>query len=78
MLFRDHVGRADILVVAVGKPKMVPGDWIKPGAVVVDVGINRQPDNTLCGDVDFSTAVERVSYITPGAYFRSFFYLAYC
>jgi methylenetetrahydrofolate dehydrogenase (NADP+)/methenyltetrahydrofolate cyclohydrolase len=56
---------ADILVVAVGKPGIVRGEWIKPGAVVVDVGINRLPDGKLCGDVEFETARQRASWITP-------------
>ena len=56
---------ADILVVATGKPGTVTGDMIKPGAVVVDVGINRMPDGRLAGDVDFDSAREKASYITP-------------
>ena len=56
---------ADILVVAVGKPGIVPGEWVKPGAVVIDVGINRQPDGSLIGDVGFDAALERASWITP-------------
>jgi len=60
-----HVGRADILVVAVGKPGIVKGEWIKPGATVIDVGINRREDGTLTGDVDFATASERAAWITP-------------
>jgi len=60
-----HVRQADILVVAVGKPGLVKGDWIKPGAVVIDVGINRLDDGRLVGDVDFAAAVERASWITP-------------
>ncbi|MDR5874907.1 bifunctional methylenetetrahydrofolate dehydrogenase/methenyltetrahydrofolate cyclohydrolase FolD [Halomonas sp. CUBES01] len=60
-----HVRRADIVVVAVGKPGVVKGEWIKPGAVVIDVGINRQEDGTLQGDVDFAVAAERASFITP-------------
>ena len=62
---RKYTSLADILVVATGKPKMVTGDMIKPGAVVVDVGINRMPDGNLAGDVDFDSAKERASYITP-------------
>ena len=61
----EQVARADILVVAVGQPGMVKGGWIKPGAVVIDVGINRMPDGALCGDVEFETAKERASWITP-------------
>lgn len=60
-----HVGRADLLVVAAGKPGLIKGSWIKPGAVVVDVGINRLADGTLVGDVEFAAAAERASWITP-------------
>jgi methylenetetrahydrofolate dehydrogenase (NADP+)/methenyltetrahydrofolate cyclohydrolase len=56
---------ADVLVAAIGKARFVPGDWVKPGAVVIDVGINRLPDGSLCGDVDFESAVENASWITP-------------
>jgi methylenetetrahydrofolate dehydrogenase (NADP+)/methenyltetrahydrofolate cyclohydrolase len=59
------VGQADIVVAGVGKAKFVQGAWIKPGAIVIDVGINRMPDGKLCGDVDFDTAKERASWITP-------------
>jgi methylenetetrahydrofolate dehydrogenase (NADP+)/methenyltetrahydrofolate cyclohydrolase len=52
-------------VAAAGKPGLVKGEWIKPGAIVVDVGIHRQADGSLCGDVDFATASERASWITP-------------
>ena len=62
---RDEVGRADILVVAIGKAGLVRGDWIKPGAVVIDVGVNRSPSGKLCGDVEFETAKGRASAITP-------------
>jgi methylenetetrahydrofolate dehydrogenase (NADP+) / methenyltetrahydrofolate cyclohydrolase len=62
---RRHVGQADIVVVAVGRPGIVPGEWIKPGAVVIDVGINRLPDGSLCGDVGFEAARERAAWITP-------------
>jgi methylenetetrahydrofolate dehydrogenase (NADP+) / methenyltetrahydrofolate cyclohydrolase len=62
---RQYTSIADILVVATGKPKMIAGDMIKPGAVVVDVGINRMPDGKLAGDVDFDSAREKASYITP-------------
>ncbi|WP_136067959.1 bifunctional methylenetetrahydrofolate dehydrogenase/methenyltetrahydrofolate cyclohydrolase FolD [Modicisalibacter radicis] len=62
---KNHVQRADILVVAVGKPGVVSGEWVKPGAIVIDVGINRQPDGSLVGDVDFASAASRASYITP-------------
>jgi methylenetetrahydrofolate dehydrogenase (NADP+)/methenyltetrahydrofolate cyclohydrolase len=56
---------ADILVAAVGKPRFVKGDWIKPGAIVIDVGVNRDADGKLCGDVDFAAAKEHASWITP-------------
>ena len=59
------VRQADIVVAAVGKARMVQGDWIKPGAIVIDVGMNRLPDGTLAGDVDFSAARESASWITP-------------
>ncbi len=62
---QSHVERADILVVAVGKPGLVRGEWIKPGAVVIDVGITRQPDGSLAGDVEFDAASERAAWITP-------------
>ena len=62
---KTHCQRADILVAAVGKPKMITGDMIKPGAVVIDVGINRLPDGKLCGDVDFESAKEVAAFITP-------------
>ena len=55
----------DILVAAVGRAKMVKSDWIKPGAVVIDVGINRGEDGKLCGDVDFDEAAHVASAITP-------------
>jgi methylenetetrahydrofolate dehydrogenase (NADP+)/methenyltetrahydrofolate cyclohydrolase len=61
----DKARGADVLVAAIGKPRMVPGDWIKEGAIVIDVGINRLDDGTLCGDVDFAAARERASWITP-------------
>lgn len=60
-----HTKRADILVAAVGKPRMITGDMVKPGAVVIDVGINRLPDGKLCGDVDFDSCKEVASLITP-------------
>lgn len=62
---RRHIGQADIVVVAVGRPGLVPGEWIKPGAVVIDVGINRLPDGRLVGDVGFEAACRRASWITP-------------
>ena len=62
---RTQVERAELLVVAVGKPGLVPGEWIKRGAVVVDVGINRMPDGKLVGDVQFESARARAGWITP-------------
>ena len=59
------VARADLVVAAVGRPEMVRGAWIKPGAVVIDVGINRRADGKLLGDVEFTAAAERASAITP-------------
>ncbi len=59
------VRRADIVIAAVGRPRMVKGDWIKPGATVIDVGINRLPDGKLAGDVDFAEAVKVAGAITP-------------
>lgn len=61
----DHVGRAEILVVAAGHPETVKGTWIRPGAVVIDVGINRMPDGKLKGDVEFDPAAQRAGWITP-------------
>ncbi|PJK06605.1 bifunctional methylenetetrahydrofolate dehydrogenase/methenyltetrahydrofolate cyclohydrolase FolD [Lysobacteraceae bacterium NML71-0210] len=59
------VRNADILVVAVGKPALIPGEWVKPGAVVIDVGINRTDDGRLVGDVGFDAALQRAGWITP-------------
>jgi methylenetetrahydrofolate dehydrogenase (NADP+)/methenyltetrahydrofolate cyclohydrolase len=59
------VGRADVVVAAVGRAEMIRGAWIKPGAVVIDVGINRQPSGKLLGDVEFAPAAARASAITP-------------
>jgi methylenetetrahydrofolate dehydrogenase (NADP+)/methenyltetrahydrofolate cyclohydrolase len=59
------VSRADLVVVATGKAKLVKGEWIKPGAIVVDIGISRMPDGSLSGDVDFEPAKERAGWITP-------------
>src|SRR5690606_25910200 len=56
---------ADILVVAVGRPRLIPGEWVKPGAVVIDVGINRLDDGRLVGDVGLEEAATRASWITP-------------
>ena len=61
----DHIRRSDLVVVAAGKPGLVKGEWIKPGAIVIDVGINRMDDGRLVGDVEFGPAAERASWITP-------------
>jgi methylenetetrahydrofolate dehydrogenase (NADP+)/methenyltetrahydrofolate cyclohydrolase len=61
----SHVRRADLIVAGIGKPEFVKGDWIKPGAIVLDVGINRLPSGKVVGDVEFETAKERASWITP-------------
>ena len=61
----SYVADADILIVAVGKPGIVKGEWVKPGATVIDVGINRMPNGKLTGDVDFEAAAERAAWITP-------------
>jgi len=60
-----HVRRADLLVVAVGKPNFIPGEWIKEGAIIIDVGINRLEDGTLTGDVEFNVAKQKAAWITP-------------
>jgi len=60
-----HTRRADILVAAIGRPNMITADMVKPGAVVIDVGINRLPDGKLCGDVDFAAVREVAGWITP-------------
>ena len=62
---KDHVMSADILAVAIGKPNFIPGDWIKEGAVVFDIGINRDENGKLTGDVDFESAKEKASWISP-------------
>lgn len=64
-VLQRHVSEADILVVAVGRPGLVPGEWVKPGAIVIDVGINRLDDGRLVGDVNFDTAAQRAGWITP-------------
>jgi methylenetetrahydrofolate dehydrogenase (NADP+)/methenyltetrahydrofolate cyclohydrolase len=61
----QYVREAEILVAAAGKPGLIRGEWIRPGAVVVDVGINRREDGTLCGDVEFEAAARRAAWITP-------------
>ncbi len=62
---QELVSQADLVVVAVGKAGLVKGEWIKPGAVVIDVGVNRLEDGTLAGDVEYQAAAERASWITP-------------
>jgi methylenetetrahydrofolate dehydrogenase (NADP+)/methenyltetrahydrofolate cyclohydrolase len=59
------VGRADLLVAAVGRPEMIRGEWVKPGAVVIDVGINRTAEGKLLGDVEYAAAAARAAAITP-------------
>ncbi len=61
----EKIGRADVVVAALGRPEVIRGEWIKPGALVIDVGINRLPDGKLKGDVDFTGASQRAAYITP-------------
>lgn len=61
----EITGRADILIAALGKPKFITGEYVKDGAVVIDVGIHRQENGKLCGDVDFDSVEEKASYITP-------------
>jgi methylenetetrahydrofolate dehydrogenase (NADP+)/methenyltetrahydrofolate cyclohydrolase len=60
-----QVKQADIVVAGIGKAKFVPADWIKPGAIVIDVGINRLDDGKICGDVDFDAVKQVAGYITP-------------
>jgi methylenetetrahydrofolate dehydrogenase (NADP+) / methenyltetrahydrofolate cyclohydrolase len=62
---RAEVANAEILVVAVGKAEFIPGDWVRPGALVIDVGMNRDADGKLAGDVGFAAARERAAWITP-------------
>lgn len=61
----EHVKKADLVVAAAGKAGLIKGEWIKPGAIVVDIGINRLADGTICGDVDFNEAKAHAGYITP-------------
>jgi methylenetetrahydrofolate dehydrogenase (NADP+) / methenyltetrahydrofolate cyclohydrolase len=61
----EHVSRADILIVAAGKPGLIPGAWVRPGATVIDVGMNRLAEGHLVGDVEFAVARERAAWITP-------------
>lgn len=62
---KEITRNADILIVAVGKPRLVDASWVKEGAIVIDVGVNRDEHNHLCGDVDFETVEPKASYITP-------------
>src|SRR5690606_27518449 len=62
---RAEVERADVVVAATGSPELVKGHWIRPGAVVVDVGLTRRDDGSLVGDVEFEVARQRASWITP-------------
>ena len=62
---REHVSRADILIVAAGKPGLIPGQWVRPGSIVIDVGMNRLPNGHLVGDVEFAAARARAAWITP-------------
>ena len=62
---QELVAQADILIVAVGKPHLVPGEWVKPGAIVIDVGINRVADKKVVGDISFEAAQQRADFITP-------------
>ncbi len=59
------ISNADLVIAAAGKPGLIKGEWIKPGAIVIDIGINRLADGTICGDVDFATAKERAGWISP-------------
>ena len=61
----DIAAQADILIAAIGKPRYIGASWVKEGAVVIDVGINRDENNKLCGDVDFEAVKEKAAYITP-------------
>lgn len=61
----QHIRQADVIVVAAGKPGLVQGEWIKEGAIVIDVGINRDENNHIVGDVEFDVAKEKASWITP-------------
>jgi methylenetetrahydrofolate dehydrogenase (NADP+)/methenyltetrahydrofolate cyclohydrolase len=67
--FTDHlqefVNQADIVIAAVGNPGIIQGDWIKPGATVIDIGINRMPDGSVTGDIDFAAAARNAAFITP-------------
>jgi methylenetetrahydrofolate dehydrogenase (NADP+)/methenyltetrahydrofolate cyclohydrolase len=62
---QGNIVRADLVVAAAGKAGLIKGEWIKPGAIVIDIGINRLDDGTICGDVDFEAAKQRAGWITP-------------
>ncbi len=62
---QQHLANADLVAVAIGKTGVVKSEWIKPGAIVVDIGVNRLEDGSLCGDVDFDSASQKASWITP-------------
>lgn len=62
---KNHVKNADLLIVAIGKPNFLKGNWVKNGSIIIDVGINRLQDGRIVGDVDFKNAYLRASYITP-------------
>ena len=62
---KEYTKKADIVIVAIGKAKFLTADMIKDGAVIIDVGINRDENNKLCGDVDFENVKQKASYITP-------------
>jgi len=61
----EKIGKADIVIAAIGKPAIIKGNWIKQGAIVIDVGINRLDNGKLVGDVEFEEASKRASFITP-------------
>jgi methylenetetrahydrofolate dehydrogenase (NADP+)/methenyltetrahydrofolate cyclohydrolase len=61
----EEIGRAEVVIAAIGRPRALAGAWIRPGAIVIDVGISRLPSGAICGDVDFETARERAGFITP-------------
>jgi methylenetetrahydrofolate dehydrogenase (NADP+)/methenyltetrahydrofolate cyclohydrolase len=61
----SFIGQAEVLVAAIGKPNFIKGEWLRAGAIVIDVGINRLPDGKICGDVEFASAAQRASWITP-------------
>ena len=59
------INQADILISACGKSKLIKKDWIKEGVIIIDVGINRDENNKLCGDIDYNDVIDKVKYITP-------------